>query len=465
MKLIKLMLAGIVVMAFSFGQDQTQDGGQPPQGPPPCDPNATYPVADPGPDGGCANYNDCNGNGAYDAGEPCGEHGDGPDWLPFEDVDADNDGLISRDEARDKYGTDPEGNDVEDFDQKFDDVDTDNNGSIDSGEYYAAQSSDQDGDQGPPTCNVCGYTFAGEGDHHGHCDKCDFVFTSDNDQHGHCDQCDYVFSGEGDRHGHCDKCDHIYNSDDDRHGHCDHEGCDFVGNSDADWQNHHHDDGGGDHGDGGGPPPNNHWDGNCGALCSGMGDYYLDSDGDGNAEDGPYATWDHDADGNPVDCGCAGDDGDHDGDEGDHDDQGGQCRYEGCDFVGSTDDDWRGHCDANPDHCRPQAGDTCGYGHDGDEACDYVFTGDEGEDHHHCDTCGVAMSSGQDMDQHCQDNPEHCRPRAGDTCECGFTFAGTDADENHRHCPTCNAQFDNDGDMGQHCQDNEGHCGDNNDQN
>ena len=164
------------------------------------------------------------------------------------------------------------------------------------------------------------------------------------------------------------------------------------------------------------------------------------------------------------DEGGDGDEGDY-GDEGDHDDQGGQCRYEGCDFVGSTDDDWRGHCDANPDHCRPQAGDTCGYGHDGGEACDYVFTGDEGEDHHHCDTCGAAMSSGQDMDQHCQDNPEHCRPRAGDTCECGFTFAGTDADENHRHCPTCKAQFDNDGDMGQHCQDNEGHCGDNNDQN
>ena len=181
------------------------------------------------------------------------------------------------------------------------------------------QGGGQDG--GPPTCDVCGYTFASEGDHHGHCDKCDFVFTSDNDQHGHCDQCDYVFSGEGDRHGHCDKCDHIYNSDDDRHGHCDHEGCDFVGNSDADWQNHHHDDGGGDHGDGGGPPPNNHWDGNCGALCSGMGDYYLDSDGDGNAEDGPYATWDHDADGNPVDCGCGdgGQGGNHDGDDHDGD--------------------------------------------------------------------------------------------------------------------------------------------------
>ena len=300
------------------------------------------------------------------------------------------------------------------------------------------------GNDGPPTCDVCGYTFTGEGDHHGHCDHegCDFVFTSDNDHHGHCD----------------------------------HEGCDFVGNTNEDWENHSHDDGGT-----GGPggAPTNHWDGNCAAMCGGHGEYWLDSDGDGQPEDGPYATWDHDADGNPVDCGCGGDDGDHDGDEGDHDgdegdhdgdegdhdDQGGQCRYEGCDFVGSTDDDWRGHCDANPDHCRPQAGDTCGYGHDGDEACDYVFTGDEGEDHHHCDTCGVAMSSGQDMDQHCQDNPEHCRPRAGDTCECGFTFAGTDADENHRHCPTCNAQFDNDGDMGQHCQDNEGHCGDNNDQN
>ena len=295
--------------------------------------------------------------------------------------------------------------------------------------------------------------------------------TWDHDADGNPVDCGCGDGGQGGDHDgdqgspSCDVCGHEYSGPDDHHGHCDHEGCDFVGNSDADWQNHHHDDGGGDHGDGGGPPPNNHWDGNCGALCSGMGDYYLDSDGDGNAEDGPYATWDHDADGNPVDCGCAGDDGDHDGDEGDHDDQGGQCRYEGCDFVGSTDDDWRGHCDANPDHCRPQAGDTCGYGHDGDEACDYVFTGDEGEDHHHCDTCGVAMSSGQDMDQHCQDNPEHCRPRAGDTCECGFTFAGTDADENHRHCPTCNAQFDNDGDMGQHCQDNEGHCGDNNDQN
>ena len=38
-----------------------------------CDPNQEYPVADPGPDGGCGNYEDCNGNGAFDLGEPCNE--------------------------------------------------------------------------------------------------------------------------------------------------------------------------------------------------------------------------------------------------------------------------------------------------------------------------------------------------------------------------------------------------------
>ena len=51
-------------------------------------------------------------------------------------------------------------------------------------------------------------------------------------------------------------------------------------------------------------------------------------------------------------------------------------------------------------------------------------------------------------------------PQEGDTCECGFVFAGTEADEDHRHCPTCKAQYDNDEDMGQHCADNEGHCPD-----
>jgi len=255
MKLIKLMLAGMVVMSFALAQDNTQVGQA--TGPPPCDPNATYLVADPGPDGGCANYNDCNRNGVYDAGEPCGDVGG----------------------------------------------------------------------QGPPTCDVCGYTFTGEGDHHGHCDHegCAFVFTSDNDHHGHCDH-------EG--------CAFVFTSDNDHHGHCDHEGCAFVFTSDND----HH----------------------------------------------------------------------------------GHCRV--CDAEMNTDEDLRGHCDANPDHCRPQAGDTCGYGHDGDEACDYVFTGDEGEDHHHCDHCGLAVNSGEEMHNHLE--ADHPNRPARDNCEALDRGLGSFINEN-----------------------------------
>ena len=42
-----------------------------------CDPNGDYPQMDPGPDGGCADYADCNGNGVFDVGEPCYEGDDG----------------------------------------------------------------------------------------------------------------------------------------------------------------------------------------------------------------------------------------------------------------------------------------------------------------------------------------------------------------------------------------------------
>ena len=60
-----------------------------------------------------------------------------------------------------------------------------------------------------------------------------------------------------------------------------------------------------------GGPPTNHWDGNCGAMSHGESEYWLDSDGDPNngAEDGPYAVWYEDADGNSVDCGPGPDDG------------------------------------------------------------------------------------------------------------------------------------------------------------
>ena len=182
MKLIKLMLAIVMALAMVVAQD-TGDN--------PCDPDMTYPAADPGPDGGCGNYADCNGNGAYDLGEPCFEDGQdgGP---PFEDVDTNGDGVVDRDEARAMFGHDEEGNPDPEFDAEYDRIAGDD-GVLDHDEYMAA------GDGGPPT---------------------------------------------------------------------------------------------------------NHWDGNCGAMKHGESEYWLDSDGDpdNGAEDGPYAVWYEDADGNSVDC-------------------------------------------------------------------------------------------------------------------------------------------------------------------
>ena len=182
MKLIKLMLAIVMALAMVVAQD-TGDN--------PCDPDMTYPAADPGPDGGCGNYADCNGNGAYDLGEPCFEDGQdgGP---PFEDVDTNGDGVVDRDEARAMFGQDDEGNPDPEFDAEYDRIAGDD-GVVDHDEYMAA------GDGGPPT---------------------------------------------------------------------------------------------------------NHWDGNCGAMKHGESEYWLDSDGDpsNGAEDGPYAVWYEDADGNTVDC-------------------------------------------------------------------------------------------------------------------------------------------------------------------
>ena len=182
MKLIKLMLAIVMALAMVVAQD-TGDN--------PCAPDMTYPAADPGPDGGCGNYADCNGNGAYDLGEPCFEDGQdgGP---PFEAVDTNGDGVVDRDEARAMFGHDEEGNPDPEFDAEYDRIAGDD-GVVDHDEYMAA------GDGGPPT---------------------------------------------------------------------------------------------------------NHWDGNCGAMKHGESEYWLDSDGDpsNGAEDGPYAVWYEDADGNPVDC-------------------------------------------------------------------------------------------------------------------------------------------------------------------
>ena len=76
MKIIKLMTAFLFVFALVLpvqvlGQcaDTNGDGVT----------NADdYPVGAPGEGQGCGDYDDCNGNGAYDAGEPCHEGGDHP---------------------------------------------------------------------------------------------------------------------------------------------------------------------------------------------------------------------------------------------------------------------------------------------------------------------------------------------------------------------------------------------------
>jgi len=240
MKLIKLMLAIVMALAMVVAQDT---GGNP------CDPNMTYPVADPGPEGGCGDYADCNGNGAYDMGEPCFE---GP--PPFEAVDTNGDGSIDRDEARAMFGQDDEGNPDPEFDAEYDRIAGDD-GMVDHDEYMAANDGDGDHDGGG-TCDVCGHEYGGPDDHHGHCRV-------------------------------------------------------------------------------------------CGAEMN-------------------------------------------------------------------TDDDWRAHCDDNWEHCKPQAGDTCGYvGPNGGDECGYVHTGDPDEDHHHCDTCGMPVNSGDEMGAHCDENPGHCHDDGG----------------------------------------------------
>jgi len=252
MKLIKLMLAIVMALAMVVAQD-TGDN--------PCDPNMTYPAADPGPDGGCGNYADCNGNGAYDMGEPCFEGQGGPPTCS--DVDTNGDGSIDLEEARAMYGFDDQGNPDPDFEQGYADVDTNGDGVVDCAEHDQANQEAMEEGQGPGTCDVCGHEYGGPDDHHGHCRVCDAEMNAD--------------------------------------------------------------------------------------------------------------------------------------------------------------EDWQSHCEENPDHCKAQAGDVCGFrGWDGQgEECGYVHTGDEGEDHHHCDTCGMPVNSGDEMGAHCDENPGHCGGPQGPppTCE------------------------------------------------
>ena len=144
MKLIKRMLMGTVSLALLMGQDPTQGGGehQGDHGPPTnhWEGNCGAMMS-----GQSEYWLDSDGDGqpedgpyavwTQDAdGNPvqCGPGpDDGPQWLTFEEVDADGSGTISRDEARAKYGTDPQGNEVPDFDQRYDEVDVNGSGDVD----------------------------------------------------------------------------------------------------------------------------------------------------------------------------------------------------------------------------------------------------------------------------------------------------------------------------------------------
>ena len=91
-------------------------------------------------------------NGPMENPPDCGD-GDGHDGPPpFEEVDANGNGSISRDEARAFFGDEP------DFDAQFDEVDTDNSGSVDPQEYADADDGDRDGGH-DWYCQICDMHF------------------------------------------------------------------------------------------------------------------------------------------------------------------------------------------------------------------------------------------------------------------------------------------------------------------
>ncbi len=196
---------------------------------------ADYPIADPGPDGGCGDYADCNDNGAYDLGEPCFE-GDHPGGGPPQDGDE-----------------------------------------CVCGHVYSGEE-DHHGHCPAPTCDVVLDT---DEDWEEHC----------NDDPDHCPEP----SGDGGSGGgppqdgdECDidLCEHVYSGEEDQHGHC--PTCDVVLDTDEDWEEHCNDDP--DHcpeppdGDDGYEEYGEHTVGNCIAFAEGRGSYWI-----GDEE---FAVWD-----------------------------------------------------------------------------------------------------------------------------------------------------------------------------
>ena len=97
---------------------------------------------------------------------------------------------------------------------------------------------------------------------------------------------------------------------------------------------------------------------------NGESEYWLDSDGDpdNGPEDGPYAVWHEDADGNPVNCGPG-----------------------------------------PEDHGGPPECPECGHQY-----------ADENDQHGHCPTCGEALNGEADWEDHCTNNEDHCKDPVAD---------------------------------------------------
>ena len=83
-------------------------------------------------------HEDADGN-PVNCGPGPEDHG-GPQGPPptCEEVDANGDGSIDRDEARAKFGHDPQGNPDPNFDQRYDEVDANGDGVVDCAEHDAA---------------------------------------------------------------------------------------------------------------------------------------------------------------------------------------------------------------------------------------------------------------------------------------------------------------------------------------
>lgn len=212
---------------------------------------ASYGVQEGNPPGeghGCVNYDDLNGNGLYDVDEPC--YDDTTGGPSFEEVDTDGDGLISHDEAEAAFGEEP------DFEEHFADVDTNDDGYVDHAEF------DAEGPE-PPMPGEGEYVEGDSVMHEG-----EPPMAGSEGAMFHCPDCGAEFAYEDEMHSHMEE---------------EHAGGEPPYPGSADYVPPP---------EGGDCAPGDDFHANCGAICAGMDDYYVDRDGDCEAEDGPFATWD-----------------------------------------------------------------------------------------------------------------------------------------------------------------------------